>query len=263
MTVIDRKAIGTLNGVTTELVSYDVWGFPANSLVLLFDQDVKTLSGQSGYRPAKAVINCYMPKALWDCIHFERRNWRTYFKEVKAGMATLYSIPMKEITGLSTGVDMREFAMASEQYRDLWVQTWVTAGFKHNAMRIGVDSAGGFEKNDEYYPDGTINIIVATNAQLNLATMASSFISITEAKTIALEELDIRSSFNPDLMATGTGTDQIIIASGTDFRCRYTGGHTKLGELMARSVTAACKEALRKQLVKKSPAEDGGPGDEG
>jgi adenosylcobinamide amidohydrolase len=252
-----------LNGITTEVVSYDVWGFPANSLVLLFGQGVKTLSGQAGYRLAKVVINCYMPKALWDCIHFEKRNWRTYFKEVKAEIASLYDIPIREITGLSTGVDMQDFTIASEQYRDLWVQTWVTAGFKHNAMRIGVDSASGFEKNDAYYPDGTINIIVATNAQLNLATMASSFISITEAKTIALEELDIRSSFNPDLMATGTGTDQIIIASGTDFRCRYAGGHTKLGELIARSVTAACKEALRKQLAKKCPTEDGGPGDEG
>jgi adenosylcobinamide amidohydrolase len=179
-----------------------------------------------------------------------------------AGIATLYSIPAKEITGLATGIDMREFAMASEEYQDLWVQAWVTAGFKHNAMRIGIDSAGSFEIDDEHYPVGTINIIVATNAQLNLATMASSFISVTEAKIIALEDLDIRSSFNPNLMATGTGTDQIIIASGTDFRCLYTGGHTKLGELMARSVTAACKEALKKQLAKKSLAEDGGPGDE-
>jgi adenosylcobinamide amidohydrolase len=130
-------------------------------------------------------------------------------------------------------------------------------------MRIGVDPAGSFEKNDEYYPAGTINIIVATNAKLNLATMASSFISITEAKTIALVELDIRSSFNPHFTATGTGTDQIIIASGLDFRCIYTGGHTKLGELMAKSVTTACKEALKKQLAKKCPAEDGGPGNEG
>jgi adenosylcobinamide amidohydrolase len=230
VTVINRTAIGTINGVTTEVVSYDVWGFPANSLVLLFDRGIKTLSGQSGYHSAKVVINCYMPKALWDCIHFEKRNWRTYFREVKAGIAALYDIPVREITGLTTGIDMWEFAMAGEEYQDLWVQAWVTAGFKHNAMRIGIDSAGGFEKNDEYYPDGTINIIVATNAQLNLATMASSFISVTEAKTIALEELDIRSSFNHDLKATGTGTDQVIIADGqVSDRCLQGGPQEATG----------------------------------
>jgi adenosylcobinamide amidohydrolase len=147
---------------------------------------------------------------------------------------------------------MKELGMAYEHHNNLWVRTWVTAGFKNNAMRIGVDLASGHEKNNEFFPSGTINVLVTTNAKLTLAAMASTFINITEAKTVALEDLDIRSSFNHSLRATGTGTDQIIVASGNDFNCRYTGGHTKLGELIARSVTSACKEAMRKQLNKKS-----------
>lgn len=249
-TKIERTVLGTFNGVTAAVVSYDIWGIEANALVLLFDRRVNTLSGETGYRPVRAVCNCYMPRELWDYIHFQKRSWGAYLKEVLNTISALYGITRKEISALSTGIDMRELAWATERYEDLWVQAWVTAGFKHNAMRIGVDTVGGVEKNSQFHPCGTINIMVVTNARLSLASMTSCFISITEAKTVAFQDLDIRSSFHPGLQATGTGTDQIVVASGNDFRCHYVGGHTKLGELTARSVTRACKEAINKQLAK-------------
>lgn len=249
-TNIERTVLGTLNCVTASLVSYNTWGIEANALVLLFDRHLNTLSGETGYRPVKAVCNCYMPRELWDYIHFQKRSWKAYLKEALDTIAAFYGITRKEIAALSTGADMRELARAAERYEDLWVQAWVTAGFKHNALRIGVDTASGIEKNSQFHPCGTINIIVVTNAHLSLATMTSCFMTITEAKTVAFQDLDIRSSFNPGLQATGTGTDQIVVASGDDFRYNYVGGHTKLGELMARSVTRACKEAINKQLAK-------------
>lgn len=247
---IKRTVLDTSDGVTAELVSYNIWGIDANALVLLFNRYLNTLSGEMGYRPVKAVCNCYMPRELWDYIHFQKRSWRVYLREVLETISALYGITRKEISALSTGVDMQELAWAAESYEDLWVKAWVTAGFKHNAMRIGVDSVSGIEKNRRFHHSGTINIIVITNARLNLATMAFSFISITEAKTVALQDMDIRSSFNHGLQATGTGTDQILVVSGEDFRCNYAGGHTRLGELIARSVSRACKEAVKKQLAK-------------
>ena len=95
---------------------------------------------------------------------------------------------------------------------------------------------------------GTINTILFTSASLDLATLAASFIPITEAKNIALQELGVRSSYNPEWRATGTGTDQIIVVSGVGGRCSYVGGHSKIGELMARAVTSATICAIKKNL---------------
>ncbi len=242
--------MGTFNGVEASVVGYDTWNITADALVLFFDKPFKTLSGAAGYVSARAVCNCHTPQELWERCHARNLNWKTYLKEVPTAIAETYGISNTEVSALFTGADMRELEWATEQHEDLWVQAWVTAGFKHNAMRAGVDTAGGSEKNGCFYPCGTINIIVVTNANLSRAAMASSFITITEAKTVALQDLDIRSSFNHSLQATGTGTDQVVIASGDEFRCTYVGGHTKLGELMARAVTRACKLALNRQLAK-------------
>lgn len=236
--------------VQPAVVSYKIWGTDANALVISFGRKLNTLSGGMGYRSARVICNCYVPKEVSDYIHLNKRSWRTYLAEVQSAIVAHYGISRNNITVLSTGVNMMDLTQAVERHEDIWVQAWVTAGFKHNAMRIGVDEAGGVERNNRFYPCGTVNIIVITNAKLSLAGMASCFISITEAKTIAFQDMNIRSSFNPSIQATGTGTDQILVVSGEDFRCRFAGGHTKLGELMARAVTRACKEAISKQLAK-------------
>ena len=76
--------------------------------------------------------------------------------------------------------------------------------------------------------------------------MASSFITVTEAKNVALQKLDIHSAYTPGELATGTGTDQIIMASGNGEKCTYVGGHTKIGEMMARAVTRSTVDAIKK-----------------
>ena len=48
--------------------------------------------------------------------------------------------------------------------------------------------------------------------------------------------------------ATGTGTDNIIVVTGTNGpRVSYTGGHSKIGELIGKAVYEAVVEALKKQ----------------
>ena len=115
-------------------------------------------------------------------------------------------------------------------------------------MRIGKDRASHIERNGEFERIGTINTILLTNISLSSAALASSFIVITEAKVIALQELGIRSSYNPDWQATGTGTDQIVVVSGLGSKCAYVGGHTKIGELMARAATSATIDAIKRGL---------------
>jgi adenosylcobinamide amidohydrolase len=143
---------------------------------------------------------------------------------------------------------MEHLGWAEEVYEELWVLAFVTAGVKTNAMRVGKDRASDIERNGQFEKLGTINIILLTNVSLNSAALAASFITITEAKAVALQELDVRSSYNPGWQATGTGTDQIVVVSGKGGRCTYVGGHAKVGELMARAVTSATINAIKKEL---------------
>jgi hypothetical protein len=79
--------------------------------------------------------------------------------------------------------------------------------------------------------------------------MTRALISATEAKSAALQDLDIRSSYQPlTAAATGTGTDNIIVVSGVGgIPIDATGGHAKTGELIARAVHAGVREAIARQ----------------
>lgn len=248
--IAKTKEVCKLPGITAEVLNTTVWDTNSNILVLRLDEALPSLSGAKGQHNSKLVCNCYLPKKLCDYLHYNHIDYEDYLKDLTKEVALFYEVKPGEISMISTGVDMSELAYDVESHNDLWACAWVTAGFRHNAMRVGEDKAFGVETDGEYRPCGTINIIVATNAQLSLATMASSFITITEAKMVALQDLNIHSSFNPTLQATGTGTDQIVVISGKDFTCHYANGHTKLGEMLAKAVTGACKKAFNIQLAK-------------
>ncbi|MBI2850632.1 MAG: adenosylcobinamide amidohydrolase [Chloroflexi bacterium] len=231
-----------LHGVKAEVIAHQVWGVPANALVLKLLEARNALSSRDGYRKVSAICNCYLPKALWPKFHDEPDKWEPYLESVlgEAGVRP------DEATALSTGVNMDYLAWQEETYEELWALAFVTAGVSSNAMRIGMDKASTIERNGAYDKVGTINTILFTGSQLDLTPMAASFITITEAKNIALQEMNVRSSYTPEWLATGTGTDQIVVVSGKGDKCRYVGGHTKLGEMMAQTVTAATISAIKK-----------------
>lgn len=71
----------------------------------------------------------------------------------------------------------------------------------------------------------------------------------TEAKSAALQQLAV-SSVRSSHLATGTGTDQIVVAAITGdsrFIRDSASGHLKLGELVATAVRRATLKALRQQ----------------
>jgi adenosylcobinamide amidohydrolase len=239
-----RQALGEFHGIKGEVVNHQVRGIPANALVLYLPEVRNALSGRQGFRKVKAVCNCHLPESLCELLHDRHREWKTYLKEVFNEL----DLPPDKVAVLSTGVNMKHLAWAEEVYEELWVLAFVTAGIKTNAMRIGKDGASGIERNGQFEKVGTINTILLTNASLNSAALAASFITTSEAKVIALQELDIRSSYNPDWQATGTGTDQIVVVSGKGAKCAYVGGHAKIGELIARAVTQATIDAIKKGL---------------
>jgi iron complex transport system substrate-binding protein len=78
--------------------------------------------------------------------------------------------------------------------------------------------------------------------------MSRAIIDVTEAKTAALQDLDIRSTEQPlPLQATGTGTDNIIVVGGQGKTLENAGGHSKLGELIGKAVYQGVREAVAKQ----------------
>ena len=235
-------------GIKAEIVEYQVWKVPANALVLYFPEARNALSGRQGFKKVKMVCNCHLPRSLWQLIHGRHSKWRTYFREVLKEVLIEPDLTLDKVAVLSTGVNMAHLAWAEEVYEELWALAFVTAGVKTNAMRIGKDRASDIERNGQFEKVGTINIILLTNASLNSAALATSFITITEAKVIALQELDIRSSYNPDWQATGTGTDQIVVVSGKESKCTYVGGHAKVGEIIARAVNRRTINAIKKEL---------------
>lgn len=245
---ITRQVLGEFHGIKGEIIDHQVWGTGANALVLHLPEARRALSGRQGFKRIKAVCNCHLPKPLRESLHNGQRAWKIYFREVLREILGEHDLPMDKVAVLSTGVNMEHLAWAEEIYEELWVLAFVTAGIKTNAMRIGKDRASEIERNGQFEKAGTINIILLTSASFDSAALASSFITITEAKVIALQELDIRSSYNPDWQATGTGTDQIVVVSGEGSRCTYAGGHAKIGELMARAVSRATIDAIKKKL---------------
>ena len=228
-------------GAVAEIVRHNFRDVPIKTLVISFTHPHKALSSREGFKKkeVRAVCNNFNPPQLWDFIH---QNWELYLAEIIVDLKLLPS----EVAILSTGVDIDHCAFKVEEYEELNVSAFVTAGVESNAMRIGVDKAGSMEREGKFEQLGTINTILLTNACLSESAMVRSLITVTEAKTIALQDMDIRSSYNPDVQATGTGTDHVIIVSGEGPAVSYCGGHCKMGELMARAVTSATKEAILK-----------------
>jgi hypothetical protein len=77
--------------------------------------------------------------------------------------------------------------------------------------------------------------------------MVNAVSTITEAKTVALRELDVRSRFSGEI-ATSTVTDSVVLAcTKKGQKIEFAGTATPLGELIGKAVRKAVKEALRNQ----------------
>lgn len=147
--------------------------------------------------------------------------------------------------GVITAADMENASIKSASYLDTTVTAVVTAGIDENGGRVG-DPAHWHETEEYSEPGpGTINIMLFINANLPEGTMARALVTCTEAKTAALQELLAPSLYSSGI-ATGSGTDSTIIVSNPESKVLLTwaGKHSKLGELIGRTVIAAVKEAL-------------------
>jgi adenosylcobinamide amidohydrolase len=157
---------------------------------------------------------------------------------------------------MGTAANMHHAAFVVQKFRELEVVAVVTGGVETNAGRAGdpasvMESEDGFEKlppAEKIPGPGTINIMLFISQPLTEAALTGTIMMATEAKTAALQELAVNSRYS-DGLATGTGTDQIIVSAPDrdGFRLTWAGKHGKLGELIGIAVKEAVKETLAKQ----------------
>ncbi len=235
-----KKIILDLEGTKAQIVYHRLRETEVKTFLLSFVNKRRILSTSEGFKQIKFVGNHYNPPELWDFIHKYKSE---YEKKISADLGIIPD----ETALLLTGADMDNLSIKKQKYDNTEIYACVTAGAKSNAQRIGMDKAGSIEKEGKFERLGTINIIIITNAWLTDGAMTRSIITVTEAKTQALQDLDIRSSYNHKIQATGTGTDNVIVISGFGPRIEYVGGHVKAGEIMATAVTSAVKEAILRQ----------------
>ncbi len=210
--------------------------FPNKTLIIEFTSPQKIVSTMEGQRDGISVVgNHYSPPPAWSLDHL------LGLEEVRRRLYGVLGQSPERASFLFTGADMDNLAVRQVEFKELKVTALVTAGVESNAVRMSRDRG-------DYYEPGTINIILLTNRSLSPRAMTRAVIDATEAKTAALWDMDIRSSFtsrvNP---ATGTGTDNIIVVQGTGGPLDNAGGHTKLGELIASAVYEGVQEAIYKQ----------------
>ncbi len=213
-----------------------IYDFPNKTLLVEFKTPMHVLSTLEGERKGIRIVgNHSFPPPCWNLGH------RGGIEALRARLCKVLGISPKSTSLLMTGAKMDNLVVRSAQFKEMEAYALVTAGVRGNAVRMGSDEG-------RFYEPGTINILVLTNRRLTSRARARAVIAATEAKTAALQDLDIRSTANPlGWQATGTGTDEMIVVEGTGKPLDNTGGHCKMGELIARSVYEGVREAVYRQ----------------
>ncbi|BCB95961.1 hypothetical protein JZK55_08830 [Dissulfurispira thermophila] len=225
-------------------------GLWEKSLIVKFPERRRVLSTNDGFVDARAVVNHSAHPELWKRVCQEMKTkdevgGKVYSRKIQERIAERLGIRSEDIAQMATAADMDNLAVVTKTLKPFVVTALVTAGAKTNALRTGVDEGTHVEGD---VPKGTVNIIILTNARLTDGAMARAIITATEAKTAAFEDLKVPSSYTKDVQATGTGTDSVIVVSGTKGpQVTYTGGHSRIGELIGKAVYEAVVEAIGKQ----------------
>lgn len=224
------------NVSSVRIIKTRIRDFEHKTLVIDLKKPTPVLSTLGGpLKDVRTVGNHYLPPPSWYLGH------KMSVNALSAHVCEVLKIPRDQTALLYTGADMDNLAIASEAFRDMMVTAFVTAGVTGNAVCMSKETGA-------YYEPGTINMILHVNMALSPRARTRAIITATEAKSAALFDLDVRSSYQPlKYGATGTGTDNIIVVPSPGVFIDNAGGHTKMGELIARAVYKAVVQAVQKQ----------------
>ena len=142
--------------------------------------------------------------------------------------------------GFLTGCSLAEFVERKRERGGLSVRCVATIGLR-NALRIGDPP-----RTTPIVP-GTINILLQISRPLSECASIEALSLVAEARTSAVLDGHVPSSIG-NTIATGTGTDCIVVASplpsatGSEFV--YAGKHTELGHLIGSCVYDAVSHGV-------------------
>lgn len=208
--------------------------YDTNSLTITFDDIHYSLStGQlnGGYHHTLAVRN----QKLNFFITTEQDLPGGSVANYLASEFETLDLPIHFCTALLTSADMTKHVYTKVVQDDCIVETIITAGIEQTAHTAG-DGYHYKEEKGEFCPPGTINILAFTNKALTDGTMAKALITITEAKSAALQDTNI-SSLQSTSIATGSATDGIILTIDTSGDILTDAGTFSLfGDTLAKAV---------------------------
>jgi adenosylcobinamide amidohydrolase len=143
--------------------------------------------------------------------------------------------------GLLTARYLRNYADVRAQHGAVAGRAIVTSGLG-NALRAGDPPEHGSSV-------GTINVLCHLSVRLSDAAMLEALALASEARTLALLELNYPSVLTKR-PATGTGTDCIVIACPAEGAVHeYAGKHTEVGAVVGQSVHEAMRRATEVWLT--------------
>lgn len=216
------------------------------SIVIQLPEKRNTLTASwinGGYREdIQAIFNHQLNQKELD--YLEEGSVQGFMKKLAENL----SLDPDKTSGFLTVADMDNMTIITENFREIEVTAIVTAGIEVNGGRAG-DNASYYELNGNYeFRVGTINTILIINSNLSENTLLRSVLTAVEAKTVALQELMAPSKYSNGI-ATGSGTDNIAVISNIESEnvLLTAGKHSKLGELIGKSVIKAIKKALSEQ----------------
>jgi len=146
--------------------------------------------------------------------------------------------------GMMTAASMKSLRIRQARVENIDILILVTAGLS-NPRRAG-DYAECRTLSTRSVRHDTINIILISTASFTPAAMVEAVMIITEAKAAALQTLNIKSPVSNQL-ATGTGTDSVILATQKTAKLciEFCGKHTLMGELIGQLVIEAVRDSIQ------------------
>ena len=148
--------------------------------------------------------------------------------------------------GMMTSASMDSFRRVTRLSQGVEISALVTAGIS-NACCAG-DRADWRKFQVDDNPTGTINIVIITTAMMSPAAMVEAVMIVTEAKTVAMRKLGLKSTVS-GVIATGTGTDAIAVVNGFGPEViHYCGKHVLFGEMLASAVIEAITGSLSDRI---------------
>ncbi|MBN2254091.1 MAG: adenosylcobinamide amidohydrolase [Deltaproteobacteria bacterium] len=233
----ERRLDLALDYIKDQRIAYSrINDFVNKTLIIDFKEPLSVVSTLEGKRKGvTSVGNHYSPLSCWRLTH------KLGLEEARSHILDVIGKSKNTSSFLFTGADMDNLAIKRARFKEMTIYALVTAGVESNALRTSVDEG-------KFYEPGTINIILLPNMRLTPRAMTRAVITACEAKTAALQDCDIRSSYTHLIhQATGTGTDNIIVVEGRGATIDNAGGHTKMGELIGKAVYDAVREAMFRQ----------------